>query len=188
MDNRDTVTVGDDSKSRKAFEKSRIHEWITYEAIKRIICFDICRAKGIYDVTLDKPGEYPCTLPGCKKLFTQNQLRLRHAKRHQNWNSLNPVNDDSMDEIADPPYKQVPKQWWITAIERLMQGYMGRNGASIQPAVIAPNGCHLPRIVPGEDGYIFIGPVAVFTGNARKDEPKKKKHSSDSFSNCPQRG
>ncbi|KAK9372953.1 zinc-binding loop region of homing endonuclease-domain-containing protein [Lipomyces chichibuensis] len=53
-----------------------------------------------------------------------------------------------------------------------MQGYEGRNG-SYPPAIITPDGCHLPQKQPDGNGYISIYPIEAFTGNARKDQPEK---------------
>ncbi|KAK9361124.1 zinc-binding loop region of homing endonuclease-domain-containing protein [Lipomyces starkeyi] len=120
-----------------------------------------------------KSKEYPCTWPGCNKSFVRNDIRLEHLERHKKWSSLNSVDDASIDESADHPLKRVAKQRWIAAIDRLMQGYKGTTGSFIPPAVIAPNGCHLPQTKPNEAGYVKILPVAIFTGHAGKDEPKK---------------
>ncbi|KAK9384654.1 zinc-binding loop region of homing endonuclease-domain-containing protein [Lipomyces mesembrius] len=54
-----------------------------------------------------------------------------------------------------------------------MQGYKGTTGSFIPPAVIPPNGCCLPQKKPDNNGYVKIRPVAVFTGHALKDGPKK---------------
>ncbi|KAK9429741.1 zinc-binding loop region of homing endonuclease-domain-containing protein [Lipomyces doorenjongii] len=56
-----------------------------------------------------------------------------------------------------------------------MQGYKGRTGTFVPPAVITPNGCHLPQRAPAANGYILIQPVAVFRGKAQKNEPNKEK-------------
>ncbi|KAK9429742.1 hypothetical protein V1505DRAFT_147484 [Lipomyces doorenjongii] len=118
---------------------------------------------------------YTCTVPGCTKSFTRSYLCRRHVERHQNWNSLNPVNDERGDSSADHPLKKIAKQRWIAAIELLIQGYKSRNGNGfVPPAVIAPNGCHLPQRRPIEGGYILIQPVALFNRKVKNNEPNQE--------------
>ncbi|KAK9372954.1 zinc-binding loop region of homing endonuclease-domain-containing protein, partial [Lipomyces chichibuensis] len=131
--------------------------------------------EGISNATLDNPERvYACTWPGCNKSFVRNKEHRLHLESHWKWSFANSVVDATVDESADHPPKKFARERWVAAIDRLVQGYRGNTfGSFIPPAVIAPNGCHLPQRSTTEAGYIKIQPVAVFTGHADKDEPNK---------------